>query len=256
MILRAYCVEEESNSPGISELLRENLLTTTAMVRLLAEGWYEPIRVSKMHASTLVQQLLSTISQYGGAHAQRIWDLLCVSGPFRAVTSAQFASLLRELAKREIIFQDPTGLLLLAPAGERITEHYTFYASFASEEEYSIVSGNQTLGWLPNIKYRGRRSILPLAEGLVGKPSCIFRPAAAPHKRCDKQDSAWATARSASLFPFPLACPKCQLKRSECTPGILRMSHFALSRRTGTLILCRTLVAVVPRNKSARKRWP
>jgi len=149
MILRAYCIEEESDDPGISELLRENLLTTTAMVRLLAEGWYEPIRARKMHASTLVQQLLSTISQYGGAHAQRLWDLLCVSGPFRAVTSAQFASLLRELAKREIVFQDHTGLLFLAPAGERMTEHYTFYAAFATEEEYSIVSGNQTLGSMP-----------------------------------------------------------------------------------------------------------
>ena len=40
MILRAYCIEERTNSPGISELLCENLLTTIAMVRLLAEGWY------------------------------------------------------------------------------------------------------------------------------------------------------------------------------------------------------------------------
>jgi hypothetical protein len=36
----------------------------------------------------------------------------------------------------------------------------------------------------------------------------------------------------------------------------VRMLHFALSMRMGTLILCRTLVAVVPRNMSARKRWP
>ena len=38
--------------------------------------------------------------------------------------------------------------------------------------------------------------------------------------------------------------------------GNQRVSHFALSMRTGTLILCRTLVAVAPRNMSARKRWP
>jgi ATP-dependent Lhr-like helicase len=149
MILRGYCIEEESNSPGISELLRENLLTTVAMVRLLAEGWYEPIRANKLHASTLVQQILSLISQYGGASASKLWNTLCAKGPFNAVASSQFASLLRELSRREIIFQDATGLILLAPAGERITEHYSFYAAFSSEEEYSIVSGTQTLGSMP-----------------------------------------------------------------------------------------------------------
>jgi ATP-dependent Lhr-like helicase len=149
MILRGYCIEEESDNPGISELLRENLLTTAAMVRLLADGWYEPIRANKIHASTLVQQILSTISQYGGVNAAKLWNVLCAKGPFNAVTSDQFASLLRELGRREIIFQDPTGLILLAPYGERITEHYSFYAAFASEEEYSIVNGNQTLGSMP-----------------------------------------------------------------------------------------------------------
>ena len=87
MILRGYCIEEESDNPGISELLRENLLTTVAMVRLLAEGWYEPIRANKLHASTLVQQILSTISQYGGVNAAKLWNVLCAKGPFNAVTS-------------------------------------------------------------------------------------------------------------------------------------------------------------------------
>jgi ATP-dependent Lhr-like helicase len=149
MILRGYCIEEKSSNPGISELLRENLLTTSAMVRLLADGFCEPIRTGKLHASTLVQQVLSTISQYGGVSAAKLWTVLCVKGPFSAVNSTEFASLLRELARREIIFQDSTGLILLAPQGERITEHYTFYAAFASEEEFSIVNGNQMLGSMP-----------------------------------------------------------------------------------------------------------
>ena len=44
--------------------------------------------------------------------------------------------------------------------------------------------------------------------------------------------------------------------RSECCEEIMRIGHFALSMRMGTLILCRTLLAVLPRNKSARRRWP
>ena len=89
------------------------------------------------------------VSQYGGAQVQKLWDALCVSGAFSSVTPAQFAALLRELGKREIILQDPTGLILLAPAGEKIVEHYSFYAAFASEEEFPIVSGSQTLGSMP-----------------------------------------------------------------------------------------------------------
>jgi ATP-dependent Lhr-like helicase len=75
--------------------------------------------------------------------------LLCESGPFSAVTKSQFASLLRRLGEKEIVFQDSTGLILLAPAGERITQHYSFYAAFSSDEEYRIVAGSRTLGSMP-----------------------------------------------------------------------------------------------------------
>jgi hypothetical protein len=70
MILRFYAIEEGSNSPGISELLGESLLATVAMARLLAEGWHEPIHDCKLHASKPVQQIRSTISQYGGVNAR------------------------------------------------------------------------------------------------------------------------------------------------------------------------------------------
>jgi ATP-dependent Lhr-like helicase len=58
-------------------------------------------------------------------------------------------SLLRQLGLKEIIFQDATGLILLAPKGERISEHYSFYAAFSSEEEFRIVASGQTLGSMP-----------------------------------------------------------------------------------------------------------
>src|ERR1019366_6710290 len=54
-----------------------------------------------------------------------------------------------------------------------------------------------------------------------------------------------------SIGPRHLGC-----RLMNVVPRIMRMIHFALSMRMGTLILCRTLVAVVPRNMSARKRWP
>ena len=150
MILRAYCIEDSVDmSSHLTDLLKTGLLTTVAMIRLLAAGWYEPLRSSQLHASTLVQQVLAVLAQYGGAQAQTLWALLAKTGPFSAVTSLQFSSLLHKLGQEEIIFQDATGLILLAPKGEVITQHYAFYAAFSTDEEYSIISGNRALGSMP-----------------------------------------------------------------------------------------------------------
>lgn len=149
-ILRAYCLEHElDENAHLSDLLREDLVQTVAMIQLLVEGWYEPIRVDGIHGSTFVQQLLSSLYQHGGMFAGDLWNLHCSNGAFHAVTKDHFAALLRNLGLEEIIFQDPTGLLMLAPKGERLTEHYTFYAAFTSEEEFRIVTAGKSLGSMP-----------------------------------------------------------------------------------------------------------
>ena len=60
-----------------------------------------------------------------------------------------FVQVLRSLGGRHIIRQEPDGTLLLDEAGERIVNHYSFYAAFATAEEYRIVAAGKTLGTLP-----------------------------------------------------------------------------------------------------------
>ena len=48
-----------------------------------------------------------------------------------------------------LIEQSPDGILLLGRIGERVVEHYGFYAVFQTAEEYRIVSNGKTLGTLP-----------------------------------------------------------------------------------------------------------
>lgn len=149
-ILRGFATEFElTTKSGLSDLLRESLVQMVAMIQLLLENWYEPISVGGLHSSTLVQQLLSALAQYGGLQTGQAWGLLCGTGPFQAITADQFKSLLGALHEKGLIFQDPTGLLLLAPKGEQITQHYTFYAAFCSDEEFRIVTTGRTLGSLP-----------------------------------------------------------------------------------------------------------
>jgi len=149
-ILRGYALEPELQTRGpVSDSLREGLVQFIAQIELLLQRWVEPPRASGMHLSTLIQQLLSTIGQYGGVSARQAYSLLCVTGPFRAVSQDDFAALLRALGKQGIILQDSGGTLLHGPAGEAIANHYSFYAAFSSPDEYRLTSRGRLLGSLP-----------------------------------------------------------------------------------------------------------
>jgi len=149
-ILRCYALEAEltPHSP-LSDLLREDLVQSIAQVLLSLRSWYEPPKIEGLHLSTLIQQLLSLIAQYGGINAANAWTALCGSGVFANVSKQDFILLLRELAKKEILIQTPTGLLLHGRVGEQIVNHYSFYAAFSSEEEFRLIHGGKTLGSLP-----------------------------------------------------------------------------------------------------------
>lgn len=151
-VLRMYEVGPrlEADSPAL-DTLRLGLVRGVAMVQLLTEGWCEPPAPGALHLSTLVHQILSVIAERGGARAPAVFDVLCRRGPFRQVDTALFARVLRRLASPEvqIIEQAPDGTLLLGRQGERIVEHYSFYAAFKTAEEYRITCRERTLGTLP-----------------------------------------------------------------------------------------------------------
>jgi ATP-dependent helicase Lhr and Lhr-like helicase len=130
-----------------------------AMVRLLLERWYEPPGLDDLHLSTLTQQVLSVIAQHGGVRPAEAYSALCVDGPFAKVDQQAFTALLRSLGAADLIVQSSDGTLLLGVIGERIVNHYSFYAAFTTPEEYRLVSNGRTLGTLP-IDY-------PLSEGAL-----------------------------------------------------------------------------------------
>jgi ATP-dependent Lhr-like helicase len=159
-MLRVYVTENgiDADTPP-QDQLRAALVQSLAMVELLLERWCEPPETGALHLSTLIQQLLSLIAQHGGATAQQAFPTLCESGPFRNVDMDLFVRLLRGLAEKDVIMQsEEDRTLLLAPAGERIVEHYTFFAAFATPEEYRVVAGPHALGTIP-VSY-------PLAPGM------------------------------------------------------------------------------------------
>ena len=149
-VLRIFVRENQiraDSSP--QDRLRMHLAQSVAMVRLLAQRWYEPPAPGALHLSTLVQQVLSVLSQHGEAAAEPLFRLLCETGPFRAVDAPTFMALLRDLGRAELIAQVHTGALVLGGAGERLVNRHDFYAAFTAPEEYRLEAGARTLGTLP-----------------------------------------------------------------------------------------------------------
>jgi len=149
-VMRIYVdeLEIEADTPP-QDRLRVELVESVAMVQLLLAKWCEPPATGALHLSTLVQQVLSLIAQYGGCKAVEAWQALCSDGAFPAVRQEVFAKLLRELGSHDLIMQSPDGTLLLGVRGERIVNHYSFYTAFATPVEFLLVSGGRELGTLP-----------------------------------------------------------------------------------------------------------
>ena len=158
-ILRIFIKENEiTERTWPHDQLREDLVQSIAMVELLIEKWCEPSISERLHLSTLVQQIMSTIAQLGGVKALDAWRILCGNGPFQNVSQEMFSELLRNLGKNDLIAQMADGTLILGLRGERIVNHYEFYAAFNTSDEYILISEGQTLGSIP-ISY-------PLIEGI------------------------------------------------------------------------------------------
>jgi ATP-dependent Lhr-like helicase len=149
-ILRCLAIERElTRRSGFSDRIREALVQTIAMIRLLILRWVEPPAPDALHASTLVQQMLSIIAQNGGASAAELWKTLVRSGIFGQIESSEFSELLRAMGLRDLITQDHGGTLLPGLVGEKLINQFDFYSAFTSGEEFRIVAEGQILGSLP-----------------------------------------------------------------------------------------------------------
>ncbi len=149
-IMRIYIRELEiTDTTPPQDCLRAELVQTIAMVQLLIKRWYEPPITGRLHFSTLIQQTLSVIAQYGGATAQQLWRGLCGQGPFMGIDQRLYAQFLKCLGRRDLLQQMSDGTLVLGMVGERLVNHYSFYTAFQTPEEYQLMSEGTLLGTLP-----------------------------------------------------------------------------------------------------------
>ena len=85
--VRARAITDKT-SP--QDRIRAGLVQSIAVVELLKQRWCEPPREGALHLSTLVQQIMSLVAQFGGIRADQAWQVLCRSGPFESLSPGDF----------------------------------------------------------------------------------------------------------------------------------------------------------------------
>lgn len=146
-ILRAFFLAEKPDAAAtLWDSLHLNVLRGVAMTELMVDRFVETPDIARAHLSTLIHQLLCTLAETGGMPADRLFRRLMDSGAFGNPTPAGFASLLREMAKHELVAQMAEGDIIMGTLGERFRDHYSFYAAFVASEEFRVVHGNEEIG--------------------------------------------------------------------------------------------------------------
>lgn len=140
---RAECIVTEAAAPQDME---KDLVTTIAEIELMKAGWFEPPKSNRRDVSVLVSEILSVLKQYGNAYDDDLYALLVERGAFTNVPRDMFGMIIADMLEKEFLFSDTSRLLMIGDVGENEINDWKFYATFASEEAYTVKSGSKTIG--------------------------------------------------------------------------------------------------------------
>lgn len=136
-ILRIFSIERKDD--GLLYDLRNSLVQNIAIIELMREHQYETPSINRYHFSTLIQQMLAVIAQFGGFYPKDGWMMLCRSGAFENVTSELFLELLKALGEKDVISQLNTGQIVVGKLGEKILKAPDFYVAFVSPVDLTVI---------------------------------------------------------------------------------------------------------------------
>lgn len=159
-ILRVFSIER--NDEGLMYDLRSSLVQNIAIIELMREHRYETPSINTYHFSTLVQQILAIIAQFGGFYPKDGWIMLCQNGAFRNVTSELFLEVLKSLGNKKIISQLNTGQIVIGKVGERILKSSDFYVAFVSPPDIAVIHKKnfKCIGMIQRIPQVGEAIVL------------------------------------------------------------------------------------------------
>lgn len=146
MFLNLYRMGSKRKNPF--ELMPWDLLRSVAIIQLyLEERWIEPFERKKKPFSLLAHQTLSVLMSKGELSPSELAKEVLTLPAFKGTLStSEYRELLQYMLKEEYLQRMDNGGIIVGLKGERICNHFTFYAVFQDEETYKVTDGNGEIG--------------------------------------------------------------------------------------------------------------
>lgn len=140
----------ENKEKDLFDQIPWTLLRSIAIIQLYSEEkWVEPFQVKEKPYSLLVHQTLSILMTYGEQSPSELARNVLTLPIFQGkITQEEFKTVLYTLLEQELIQTMDTGHLIIGLTGERITNHFTFFAVFPDEETFQVRSNQGDIGTL------------------------------------------------------------------------------------------------------------
>lgn len=161
-ILRVFSIENKDNI--LLYNLRSSLVQNIAVIELMRQHKYEKPSINNFHFSTLIQQILAVIAQFGGFYPKDGWLMLCRNGAFKNVTPELFLEVLKSLGNKDVISQLNTGQIVVGKLGEKILKSPDFYVAFVSPTEFVVINSvnSRHIGM---IQYKPQKNMVIILSG-------------------------------------------------------------------------------------------
>lgn len=142
---------EQLNGDPFSSLPWE-LLRIIAIIQLyLEERWVEPFLPKPKPFSLLVHQTLSTLMTYGETSPAELASRVLTLPAFQTTISQdEYRDLLLYMVENDFLQRVDSGGLIVGLEGEKITNHYSFFAVFKGDQGFHVQSKDGEIGTLDN----------------------------------------------------------------------------------------------------------
>jgi len=138
------------------------LLRAIAIIQLyLEEHWVEPFELKAKPFSLLAHQTLSTLMTFGELSPSELArNVLKLPAFYSTVDQEEYRKLLQHMLANDYLQRIEDGNIIVGLKGERITNHYSFYAVFQDEQAYHVHSQDGEIGTLDTCPIVGEVFIL------------------------------------------------------------------------------------------------
>ena len=151
-MVQIYREENPTPDTPLPKLLPWNLLRGIAIVQLYLESQFiEPPRARTQPMSLLFHQTLSVLAAAGELTPKELAARVLTLPPFAQIAKEDYKTLLLSMAEQEYLEMTEERGLIIGLRGERLINHFKFFAVFRDQNGKEFVPTGGTLGKIAEI---------------------------------------------------------------------------------------------------------